>query len=62
MPWQTVPSLLIIFGAFNAAAGLIYTIDKVSTGKKREIGRDKWRYAMEKRDERVAMYRAGKTD
>jgi hypothetical protein len=33
MPWQTVPSLLIIVGAFNAAAGLIYTVDYLHNGK-----------------------------
>ena len=35
MPWQTAPSLLIIFGAFNAAAGLIWTVDRCYYGKVR---------------------------
>jgi hypothetical protein len=58
MPWQTVPSLLIIVGAFNAAAGLIYTVDYLHNGKKREIGRDQWKFAMEKRDDLVDASRA----
>jgi hypothetical protein len=33
MPWQAVPSLLIIAGAFNVAAGLIWTIDQFNPQK-----------------------------
>ena len=32
MPWQTAPSLLIIVGAFNVAAGLIWSVDRVYHG------------------------------
>ena len=35
MPWQAAPSLLIIFGAFNVAAGLIWTVDRTYYGKVR---------------------------
>ena len=33
MPWQAAPSLIIIFGAFNVAAGLIWTVDRAYYGK-----------------------------
>lgn len=33
MPWQTVPSLLIIVGAFNVAAGLVLGVDYLQYGK-----------------------------
>jgi hypothetical protein len=35
MPWQTVPSLLIIAGAFNVAAGLMVACDYLAYGKVR---------------------------
>lgn len=35
MPWQAAPSLIIIFGAFNVAAGLIWTVDRCYYGKVR---------------------------
>ena len=41
MPWQAAPSLLIIIGAFNVAAGLIWSVDRAYYGKVRMI--DGWR-------------------
>lgn len=38
MPWQTVPSLLIIGGAFNAAAGLMWGLDRLYYGRVSTIG------------------------
>ena len=38
MPWQTVPSLLIIAGAFNVAAGLMCACDYLAYGKVRRVG------------------------
>jgi hypothetical protein len=35
MPWQAAPSLLIIIGAFNVAAGLIWSVDRAYYGKVR---------------------------
>ena len=35
MPWQAAPSLIIIVGAFNVAAGLIWSVDRVYYGKVR---------------------------
>ena len=35
MPWQAAPSLIIIMGAFNVAAGLIWSVDRVYYGKVR---------------------------
>lgn len=37
MPWQAAPSLIIIVGAFNVAAGLIWTVDRVHLGKVRSV-------------------------
>jgi hypothetical protein len=33
MAWQSVPSLLIIGGAFNAAAGLLWGLDRLYYGR-----------------------------
>ncbi|KAL3808793.1 hypothetical protein ACHAXA_011177 [Cyclostephanos tholiformis] len=109
MPWQAAPSLLIIIGAFNVAAGLIWSVDRAYYGKVRTtdgwcvgwpflfvdffssssssssssvcgssswgqrtsesvnvkkrgrtIGHNQWTWAMEKRDDKVANYRANK--
>ncbi|KAL3822626.1 hypothetical protein ACHAXA_006411 [Cyclostephanos tholiformis] len=71
MPWQAAPSLLIIIGAFNVAAGLIWSVDRAYYGKRtgesvnvkkrgRTIGHNQWTWAMEKRDDKVANYRANK--
>jgi len=35
MPWQAAPSLIIIMGAFNVAAGLIWSVDRLYYGKVR---------------------------
>eukprot|EP00804_Cyclotella_cryptica_P025088 CCRYP_016560-RA/>CCRYP_016560-RA protein AED:0.30 eAED:0.30 QI:170/1/1/1/0/0/2/306/60 len=53
MPWQAVPSLLIIVGAFNVAAGLVLGIDYLQYGKRREIGHNQWTWAMSNRDTRL---------
>ncbi|KAL7445692.1 hypothetical protein ACHAXH_009091 [Discostella pseudostelligera] len=59
MPWQAAPSLIIIFGAFNVAAGLIWTVDRCYHGKRgRTTGHNQWTWAMEKRDERIEQMRA----
>jgi hypothetical protein len=34
MPWQVVPSLLIIMGAFNLTAAGIWAVDRVYYGKR----------------------------
>eukprot|EP00543_Licmophora_paradoxa_P009360 CAMPEP_0202474262 /NCGR_PEP_ID=MMETSP1360-20130828/92287_1 /ASSEMBLY_ACC=CAM_ASM_000848 /TAXON_ID=515479 /ORGANISM="Licmophora paradoxa, Strain CCMP2313" /LENGTH=70 /DNA_ID=CAMNT_0049101371 /DNA_START=437 /DNA_END=649 /DNA_ORIENTATION=- len=56
MPWQTVPSLAIIFGMFNVTAGAIWGIDKIAYGG-RPILRDDWEYNLDGRDQRVLQYR-----
>ena len=33
MPWQAAPSLIIIIGAFNVAAGLVWSVDRLYYGK-----------------------------
>ena len=33
MPWQAAPSLIIIMGAFNVAAGLVWSVDRLYYGK-----------------------------
>jgi hypothetical protein len=33
MPWQTVPSLIIIGGAFNVVAGLLWGLDRLYYGR-----------------------------
>lgn len=35
MPWQSAPSLLIIIGAFNVAAGAVWGIQRIAYGKVR---------------------------
>jgi hypothetical protein len=35
MPWQTAPSLIIIGGAFNVAAGLMYGAQRLGFGEVR---------------------------
>ena len=35
MPWQSAPSLLIIIGAFNVAAGAMWGIQRIAYGKVR---------------------------
>lgn len=35
MPWQHVPSMLIIAGMINVTAGLIWTLDYVTIGVRR---------------------------
>ena len=42
MPWQAVPSFLIIGGAFNVAAGIIWGVQRLGYGEVRsrvEIGK-----------------------
>lgn len=34
MPWQVVPSILIIMGAFNVTAAGIWAVDRVYYGRK----------------------------
>eukprot|EP00562_Extubocellulus_spinifer_P034581 CAMPEP_0178683588 /NCGR_PEP_ID=MMETSP0699-20121125/2387_1 /TAXON_ID=265572 /ORGANISM="Extubocellulus spinifer, Strain CCMP396" /LENGTH=65 /DNA_ID=CAMNT_0020328199 /DNA_START=30 /DNA_END=227 /DNA_ORIENTATION=+ len=58
MPWQSAPSLLIIIGAFNVAAGAVWGIQRIAYGKDREILRDQWKWALENRDLRIEQYRA----
>eukprot|EP00581_Thalassiosira_minuscula_P018397 CAMPEP_0183724142 /NCGR_PEP_ID=MMETSP0737-20130205/17439_1 /TAXON_ID=385413 /ORGANISM="Thalassiosira miniscula, Strain CCMP1093" /LENGTH=63 /DNA_ID=CAMNT_0025954645 /DNA_START=72 /DNA_END=263 /DNA_ORIENTATION=- len=63
MPWQAAPSLLIIVGAFNVAAGLVWSVDRLQHGKRgRTIGHNQWTWAMERRDDKIAAYRATKKD
>ena len=38
MPWQSAPSLLIIIGAFNVAAGAMWGIQRIAYGKVRQKG------------------------
>lgn len=57
MPWQSVPPLLIIVGAFNLAAGGVWAIQRVAYGKNREIQLDEWKFALNNRDERIEAYR-----
>jgi len=57
MPWQSVPPLLIIIGAFNVAAGAMWGIQRIAYGKDREILRDQWKYGLENRDLRIEEYR-----
>eukprot|EP00540_Astrosyne_radiata_P012461 CAMPEP_0116853194 /NCGR_PEP_ID=MMETSP0418-20121206/17763_1 /TAXON_ID=1158023 /ORGANISM="Astrosyne radiata, Strain 13vi08-1A" /LENGTH=68 /DNA_ID=CAMNT_0004485541 /DNA_START=44 /DNA_END=250 /DNA_ORIENTATION=- len=56
MPWQPVPSLLIMFTAFNVTAGVLWGVHKLAYGD-RKILRDEWKFALEQRDERVLKYR-----
>ena len=39
MPWQSAPSLLIIIGAFNVAAGAMWGIQRIAYGKVRAAKR-----------------------
>ena len=57
MPWQSVPPLLIIAGAFNVAAGLMWTVQRVGYGHDRPIGRDQWTFALENREARIEEYK-----
>eukprot|EP00521_Asterionellopsis_glacialis_P001386 CAMPEP_0195258720 /NCGR_PEP_ID=MMETSP0706-20130129/7555_1 /TAXON_ID=33640 /ORGANISM="Asterionellopsis glacialis, Strain CCMP134" /LENGTH=69 /DNA_ID=CAMNT_0040312119 /DNA_START=58 /DNA_END=267 /DNA_ORIENTATION=- len=57
MPWQAAPSFIIIMGAFNVTAGLMWGIQRLSYGKDRAILRDEWSYSLECRDDRVEEYR-----
>ena len=56
MPWQSVPPLIIIAGAFNVAAGLIWGVQRLSYGEDRKIGLDQWKFALENRDKRIQEY------
>eukprot|EP00549_Striatella_unipunctata_P013584 CAMPEP_0118705848 /NCGR_PEP_ID=MMETSP0800-20121206/20145_1 /TAXON_ID=210618 ORGANISM="Striatella unipunctata, Strain CCMP2910" /NCGR_SAMPLE_ID=MMETSP0800 /ASSEMBLY_ACC=CAM_ASM_000638 /LENGTH=67 /DNA_ID=CAMNT_0006608147 /DNA_START=202 /DNA_END=405 /DNA_ORIENTATION=+ len=56
MPYQVVPSLLIIFGAFNAVAGGMWAVHRVAYGKDREICRDEFSWSLERRDLAIADY------
>eukprot|EP00580_Thalassiosira_gravida_P003064 CAMPEP_0201603854 /NCGR_PEP_ID=MMETSP0492-20130828/4176_1 /ASSEMBLY_ACC=CAM_ASM_000837 /TAXON_ID=420259 /ORGANISM="Thalassiosira gravida, Strain GMp14c1" /LENGTH=64 /DNA_ID=CAMNT_0048067741 /DNA_START=92 /DNA_END=286 /DNA_ORIENTATION=+ len=59
MPWQAAPPLIIIIGAFNVAAGLIWSVDRAYYGKRgRTIGHNQWSWAMERRDDKIEAYRA----
>ena len=58
MPWQAVPPMLIIGGAFGAVGGLLSGIHYVAFGKSREVGHDQWSFSMENRDEAVEKYLA----
>ncbi|KAI2501145.1 hypothetical protein MHU86_13291 [Fragilaria crotonensis] len=58
MPWQVVPSLLIIMGAFNLTAAGIWAVDRVYYGKRgRPILRDRFEYALENRNYEVLKFR-----
>lgn len=55
MPWQTAPPLIIIAGAFNVAAGLMWGAQAI-TGEERSIQQDEWSFAMKNRDKCIAQY------
>lgn len=51
MPVQSAFTLLIIGGAFSAAAGLIGSINYLSRGSaRRPIANDHWRHHLQERD------------
>eukprot|EP00559_Dactyliosolen_fragilissimus_P002737 CAMPEP_0184854840 /NCGR_PEP_ID=MMETSP0580-20130426/221_1 /TAXON_ID=1118495 /ORGANISM="Dactyliosolen fragilissimus" /LENGTH=66 /DNA_ID=CAMNT_0027349185 /DNA_START=111 /DNA_END=311 /DNA_ORIENTATION=+ len=58
MPWQVAPSLLIIGGAFNAAAGLMWAAQRLGYGEDKLIMKDDWKFNMHERHNRVLEYRA----
>eukprot|EP00934_Nitzschia_sp_Nitz4_P002709 Nitzschia sp. Nitz4//scaffold43_size134323//16482//18362//NITZ4_003279-RA/size134323-augustus-gene-0.85-mRNA-1//1//CDS//3329551888//2699//frame0 len=53
MPWQSVSSLFIVAGMFNAAAGLVLGINYLAYGKGKELGltSNEFNYRMDKRDQ-----------
>jgi len=57
MPWQTAPPLIIIAGAFNVAAGLMYGAQRLGFGEDKAICQDEWKFAMGNRDKAVAEYK-----
>jgi len=57
MPWQTAPSLIIIGGAFNVAAGLMWGAQRLGFGEDKAICQDEWKFAMGNRDKAVAEYK-----
>ena len=54
MPWQTLPGVLIIIGAFSLSGALIPPIHRLFKGEERVIGRDDFDFLMAKRDKRIA--------
>eukprot|EP00554_Chaetoceros_debilis_P007615 CAMPEP_0194073330 /NCGR_PEP_ID=MMETSP0149-20130528/801_1 /TAXON_ID=122233 /ORGANISM="Chaetoceros debilis, Strain MM31A-1" /LENGTH=69 /DNA_ID=CAMNT_0038753337 /DNA_START=79 /DNA_END=288 /DNA_ORIENTATION=- len=57
MPWQTAPSLIIIGGAFNVGAGLMWGAQRLGFGEDKAICQDEWIFAMNGRDKNVNEYK-----
>mmetsp|Transcript_803 Transcript_803/g.1030 ORF Transcript_803/g.1030 Transcript_803/m.1030 type:complete len:100 (+) Transcript_803:88-387(+) len=51
MPWQSVPPLIIIGGAFTLVGGLLPAVDMLTHGKRREKSVDEWTHKMLWRDD-----------
>jgi len=56
MPWQAVPSFVIIAGAFNAAAGLMWGAQRLGFGEDKQLHKDEWDFQMHERDMKVREY------
>jgi len=48
---------MIIAGAFNVAAGLMFGAQRLGYGEDKEILLDDWKFALKKRDEHIHEYR-----
>eukprot|EP00542_Grammatophora_oceanica_P013797 CAMPEP_0194027614 /NCGR_PEP_ID=MMETSP0009_2-20130614/1749_1 /TAXON_ID=210454 /ORGANISM="Grammatophora oceanica, Strain CCMP 410" /LENGTH=73 /DNA_ID=CAMNT_0038666751 /DNA_START=55 /DNA_END=276 /DNA_ORIENTATION=+ len=57
MPWQPVPSLIIIGGAFNVIAGLMWSVQRLAYGKDKAICQDVFDFSIDRRDDRVLLFR-----
>jgi len=60
MPWQTAPGVIIVIACFTFIGAALPVAHQVILGKPRQIGRDEFDFAMEKRDERIAAEKKAK--
>ncbi|CAN0349252.1 unnamed protein product, partial [Phaeothamnion confervicola] len=52
-PWQSVPPLIIIAGAFSVAGGIVMGVQYLANGEPRKVGRDKFDWYLQQRDKEL---------
>lgn len=54
---QNIPALAIITLAVAGVGALPYAVHRLYYGEPRKVGRDRWDWEMDKRDERLGLVR-----
>ena len=55
MPWQSVPALVIISGAFSITGGLLMGIQYAAYGKPKFVRQDNFDFLLTQRDQQILV-------